>query len=148
MERGAADGVRGDKDKRVPKRKLIYLCQPGGPLHVIRPKAMNGVDLTPLGKLIRLLFAEHGFLTIVCAFLVVMMVLQFYRFLKSIHPVLVPLALLVVTFILMLHWVVTRTEPPILKPAVDSFVRYVPLPTYQGELVPPVSPSRQPPRRN
>jgi hypothetical protein len=89
---------------------------------------MKHVDLAPLWLQVRRLFAEQHFLTIVCGFLVVMMVVSFYRFLKSVSPVLVPVFLLLVVFILFLHWTQTRTEPALLKPAVDWFLRVVPLP--------------------
>jgi hypothetical protein len=42
-----------------------------------------------LVKLVQPLFAEHAFLTVICAILVVMMTLSFYRFLKGISPGLV-----------------------------------------------------------
>ncbi|MSU25408.1 MAG: hypothetical protein EXS32_16505 [Opitutus sp.] len=53
---------------------------------------MNNLDLSPLEKagrefvqLVRPLFAEHSFITIVCAFFAVVMTLKFYRFLKSLR---------------------------------------------------------------
>ncbi|HWA10767.1 MAG TPA: hypothetical protein VG838_15100 [Opitutaceae bacterium] len=90
---------------------------------------MKNVDLTPYWNQVHRLFAEQHFLTIVCGFVVVLMVLSFYRFLKSVSPMLVPVFLLLVIFILFMHWTQTRTEPAALKPAVDWFLRVVPLPT-------------------
>jgi hypothetical protein len=84
--------------------------------------------LAPVWTMIRQLFKEHNFLTIVCAFLIVMMVISFYRFLKSVSPALVPIFLLLVIFVLMLHWTQTRSEPALLKPAVDWLVRVLPAP--------------------
>lgn len=83
-------------------------------------------SLAPLGKLVQQLFAEHHFLTIVCGFFVVMMTISFYRLLKSISPALVALIFLLVFFILLLHWTQTRTEPALLKPAVDWLVAFLP----------------------
>ena len=94
---------------------------------------MKHIDLEPLWHLLRPLLTEHGLLTIVCGILVVMMTLSFYRLLRSINPGLVGFVLLLVVFILMLHWSQTRTEPALLKPAMDWFVRYMPsaAPVYQ-----------------
>ncbi len=94
---------------------------------------MKHVDLAPLWHVLRPLLTEHGFLTIICGFLVVMMTLSFYRFLRSINPALVGFVLLLVVFILVLHWSQTRTEPALLKPAMDWVVRYMPsaAPVYQ-----------------
>ena len=96
---------------------------------------MKNVDLAPLWHTLRPLLTEHGFLTIICAVLVVMITLSFYRLLRSINPGLVGFVLLLVILILMLHWSQTRTEPALLKPAMDWFVRYLPIPS-----VPPAPP--------
>lgn len=40
----------------------------------------------PLWKQIKVLFAEHHFLTIICGFSLVLMTVSFYRFLRSISP--------------------------------------------------------------
>ena len=45
--------------------------------------------LAPLWKQIKTLFAEHHFITIICAFFAVLMVISFYKFLKNISPALV-----------------------------------------------------------
>ncbi len=91
------------------------------------------VDLTPLDrawdsfvKLVQPLFAEHAFLTIVCAFLVVLMTLSFYRFLKNISPGLVAFIFVLMFGILILHWTFTRTEPSFLKPAIDYIAPFFP----------------------
>lgn len=86
----------------------------------------KNVNLAPLWLEVRRLFAEQHFLTIVCAFVIVLMTIQFYRFIRSISPVLVPLFLLLVVFILVLHWTQTRTEPEIFKPAVDWLLHSAP----------------------
>jgi len=84
----------------------------------------------PLWREMKPLFTEHHFLTIVCGFCVLMMTISFYRFLKSISPALVGLILLLMLFILMLHWTQTRTEPPFLKPFVDWISPWLPAPVY------------------
>ena len=99
---------------------------------------MKNVDLTPLSKaghefwqLVQPLFAEHAFLTIICAFLAVTMTLSFYRFLKSISPGLVAFICLLIFGILTLHWTITRTEPAILTPVIDQIAPFFPsAPTY------------------
>lgn len=107
---------------------------------------MKDVDLSPLAKawdslwkLIQPLFAEHAFLTIVCAFFAVLMTLSFYRFLKSISPALVGFILFLIFTMLVLHWTYTRTEPAFLKPAVDFIAPFFPsAPTYpDGKAKPP-----------
>ncbi|MBI5771424.1 MAG: hypothetical protein HZA93_26860 [Verrucomicrobia bacterium] len=100
---------------------------------------MKNVDLSPLQKaghdlveLVRPLFAEHAFLTIVCAFFALMMTLSFYRFLKSISPGLVAFIMLLIFGMLMLHWTITRTEPAILRPVVGWIAPFFPsAPDYQ-----------------
>jgi hypothetical protein len=94
---------------------------------------MKHIDLAPLWNLLQPLLTQHGFLTVICGFLAVTMTLSFYRFLRSINPALVGLVLLLVLFILMLHWSQTRTEPAFLKPAMDWFMLHVPsaAPVYQ-----------------
>lgn len=72
------------------------------------------------------LFADHAFLTIVCAFFAVLMTLSFYRFLKSISPALVVFILALIFGMLVLHWTYTRTEPPFLKPAIDFLAPFFP----------------------
>ena len=96
------------------------------------PTAMN-MDFAPLlkateplWKQIKTLFTEHHFLTIVCAFLTVMMTLSFYRFLKSINPALVALILLLIFSLLVMHWTYTRTEPPFLSPVIDWIAPFFP----------------------
>ena len=80
----------------------------------------------PLWKQIKLLFAEHHFLTILCAFCAVMMTIGFYKFLRSISPALVGFVLLLILALLILHWVQTRTEPPFLKGFVDWLAPFFP----------------------
>jgi hypothetical protein len=82
----------------------------------------------PLGAQIKLLFTEHHFITIVCAFFVVLMVLSFYRFLRSISPALVTFLLLLVLAVLILHWVATRTEPAFLTPFINGLAPFFPSP--------------------
>jgi hypothetical protein len=84
----------------------------------------------PLWKIIHPLWTQHSLLTIVAGFLVVMMTLSFYRFLKSISPALVGVILLLVVIILMLHWTQTRTEPPFLSPAIDWLNQTIPVSPY------------------
>ena len=110
---------------------------------------MKNVDLSPLQKaghdlwqLAQPLFAEHAFLTILCAFLAVMMTLSFYRFLKSISPGLVAFIMILIFGILMLHWTITRTEPAILKPVIDQIAPFFPsTPTYPAGKLPPAKPA-------
>lgn len=80
----------------------------------------------PVWKQIKVLFAEHHFLTILCAFFAVMMVLSFYRFLRSISPALVGFVLLVIVVLLVLHWTHTRTEPEFMKPFIDWLAPFFP----------------------
>jgi hypothetical protein len=94
-------------------------------------------DLTPLWKSldllwkqVKLLFGEYHFLTIVCAFFAVMMTLSFYKFLRSISPALVFFVLMLILFILVLHWTQTRTEPPFLKGFIDWLAPFFPQPYY------------------
>ena len=88
--------------------------------------------LDPIWVQIKQLFAEHHFITIVAAFFAVLMVLSFYRFLRSISPALVALLLVLVLVILLLHWTQTRTEPKLLKPFIDWLAPMVPAPTYRN----------------
>jgi cell division protein FtsW (lipid II flippase) len=81
---------------------------------------------TPLWNQIKLLFTEHHFITVVCGFFVVLMVLSFYRFLRSISPALVMFVLLLVLATLILHWTQTRTEPPFLKTFIDWLAPFFP----------------------
>lgn len=80
----------------------------------------------PLWKQTKMLFAEHHFLTILCAFFAVMMTLSCYRFLKSISPALVVFVLMLILGLLVLHWTQTRTEPPFLKPFIDGLAGFLP----------------------
>lgn len=82
--------------------------------------------LEPIWKQIKLLFAEHHFLTIVCAFFAVMMTLSFYRFLRSISPALVAFIFLLIFAILVMHWTFTRTEPAFMKPVIDWLAPFFP----------------------
>jgi hypothetical protein len=87
------------------------------------------VDFDPVLKAVQELYAEHGLLTIICGFFAVMMTLSFYRMLKSISPGLVAFIFLLLFGILVMHWTVTRTEPPVLKPAIDFIAPFFPSPT-------------------
>ena len=80
----------------------------------------------PLWKQVKLLFAEHYFLTILCAFFALMMTLSCYRFLRSISPALVYFVLLLILAILVMHWTQTRTEPPFLKGFIDWLAPFFP----------------------
>jgi hypothetical protein len=82
--------------------------------------------VAPLWKQLKLLFAEHHFLTIVCGFFAVLMTISFYKFLRSISPALVVFVLLLILVILLMHWTQTRTEPAFLKPFVDWFAPFFP----------------------
>jgi hypothetical protein len=82
----------------------------------------------PLWKQIKILFAEHHFWTIVCAFFVIMMTISFYRMLKSISPALVGFVCLLLIGILLLHWTQTRTEPAFLKSFIDWLAPFFPAP--------------------
>jgi len=115
---------------------------------------VKDADLSPLSKawdsiwkLLQPLFAEHAFLTIICAFFAVMMTLSFYRFLKSISPGLVAFILVLIFGILTLHWTFTRTEPPFLKPAIDVIAPFFPMaPNYASGPKKPVPAKPVPPR--
>jgi hypothetical protein len=94
---------------------------------------VKNVDLSPLTAKFRdlwnglnSLFGEHHFLTILAAFLAIMMTLSFYRMLKSVSPALVAFVFLLIFFILTLHWTITRTEPTVLKPAIDFIAPFFP----------------------
>lgn len=82
--------------------------------------------LEPLWRQIKTLFAEHHFLTIICAFFTVMMTIGFYRFLRSISPALVAFVLCLICAMLILHWTFTRTEPPFMKPFIDWLAPFFP----------------------
>ena len=117
---------------------------------------MKDVDLSPLAKawdslwiLIHPLFAEHAFLTIVCAFFAVLMTLSCYRFLKSISPALVGFILMLIFGMLVLHWTFTRTEPPVLKPAIDFLAPFFPsAPVYPDARPKPKAPAKAVPARH
>jgi hypothetical protein len=110
---------------------------------------VKNVDINPIQKawqdlleLLHPLFAEHAFLTIICAFLAVMMTLSFYRFLKSISPALVAFIMLLIFTMLMLHWTITRTEPAILRPVVEWIAPFFPsAPVYPDQKNPPEKPA-------
>ena len=94
---------------------------------------MKAVDWSPLEKAIeslwkqiKVLFTEHHFLTVLCAFFAVMMVASFYKFLKSISPALVYFVLLLILAILILHWTQTRTEPPFMSPFIEWLAQFFP----------------------
>lgn len=87
--------------------------------------------MDPLWIQIKLLFTQHHFITVVCGFFVIVMVLSFYRFLRSISPALVALILCLMVGILILHWTVTRTEPAFLTPFIDWLAPFFPVPTYK-----------------
>ncbi len=80
----------------------------------------------PIWKQVKLLFAEHHFITIVCGFFAVLMTISFYRFLKGISPALVYFVLLLILGVLVLHWTQTRTEPAFLAPAIDTLAPFFP----------------------
>lgn len=80
----------------------------------------------PLWQQVKTLFAEHHFITIVCGFFAVMMIISFYRFLKNISPALVGFALLLIMAVLLMHWTQTRTEPAVLTPLIDGIAPFFP----------------------
>ncbi len=82
--------------------------------------------MEPLWKQIKILFAEHHFLTIGCAFFAVMMTISFYKFLRSISPALVAFIFLLIFSLLLMHWTFTRSEPPFLSPAIDWIAPFLP----------------------
>ena len=92
-------------------------------------------DLSPLWNKLRdlwtqldTLFGEHHFITILCAFLAVMMVISCYKMLRTISPALVAFFCLLILGMLTLHWTFTRTEPAILTPAIDVIAPFFPAP--------------------
>jgi hypothetical protein len=102
-----------------------------------------GTAVDPLWKQIKVLFGEHHFWTIVCAFVVVMMTITCYRLLKSISPALVGFVLLLLVGILLLHWTQTRTEPAFLTPFIDWLAPFFPSAVYPtGHHPPPKLPPR------
>jgi hypothetical protein len=92
--------------------------------------------IDPLWKQIKLLFTEHHFWTILCAFFVVVMTISCYRFLKSISPALVGFVLLLMLGILLLHWTQTRTEPEFLTPFINWLAPFFPAPVYPTPKLP------------
>jgi hypothetical protein len=80
----------------------------------------------PLWKTVKVLFAEHNFITIVCGFFALMMTLSFYRFLRSISPALVGFVLLLILALLIMHWTHTRTEPLAFKGFIDFLEPFFP----------------------
>lgn len=111
---------------------------------------MKNVDLSPLSRalepfwaFVKQLFAEHHFLTIVCAFFAVMLTISCYRILRSISPALVAFICLLIFAILVMHWTVTRTEPTVLKPAIDFIAPFFPTaPQYPDQ-----KPAQPPPKK-
>ena len=101
---------------------------------------MKHADFDPVLKAVQELYAEHGLLTIVCGFFAVMMTLSFYRLLKSINKGLVASIFLVLFGVLSLHWTVTRTEPAVLKPAIDLIAPFFPVPGDFPQSVQPAPP--------
>lgn len=95
---------------------------------------MPNPDLSPFWNDVRQLFAEQHFMTIVCGFAVIIITARCYRYLKGISPALVPVVFLLALFVLVLHWSQTRTEPTLLKPAMDVAARYLPKPGNYHEL--------------
>lgn len=99
---------------------------------MVCPIAMN-IDWAPLRNAVepiwrqlKTLFNEYHFLTIICAFFAVLMVISFYKFLRSISPALVGFVLLLILAILILHWTATRTEPAFMKPFIDWMAPFFP----------------------
>jgi len=82
--------------------------------------------IDPLWEKLKVLFNEHHFLTILCAFFAVMMTISFYRFLRSISTALVGFVLLLILFLLILHWTFTRSEPAFMKPVIDFIAPFFP----------------------
>ena len=82
--------------------------------------------LAPVWRQIKTLFTEHHFVTILCAFVALMMTISFYRFLKNISPALVYFVLFLILAILLLHWTQTRTEPGFLKSFIDWLAPFFP----------------------
>lgn len=82
--------------------------------------------LAPLWRQLKTLFTEHHFVTILCAFVALMMTISFYRFLKNISPALVYFVLFLILAILLLHWTQTRTEPAFLKGFIDWLAPFFP----------------------
>ena len=80
----------------------------------------------PLWKQFKVLFGEHHFVTILCAFFAVLMTISFYKFLRSISPALVGFVLLLILFILIIHWTATRSEPEFMKPFIDWLAPFFP----------------------
>lgn len=85
---------------------------------------MKAVD--PLWKMVKVLFAEHNFLTLVCGFVALLMTLSFYRFLRSISPALVGFVLMLILVLLVMHWTHTRTEPLAFKGFIDFLEPFFP----------------------
>ncbi len=98
----------------------------------MKPLETAARGLEPLWVSVKQLFAQHHFLTILCGFVLVLMVISFYRFLRSISPALVYLVLGLMLVVLILHWTQTRTEPRFLKPVIDALAPFFPAPVYRG----------------
>jgi hypothetical protein len=84
----------------------------------------------PLWKQLKPLFTEHHFITVICGFFILLITISCYRFLKSISPALVGIVLMLMLFVLVLHWTQTRTEPAFLKGFVDTLAPFLPAPAY------------------
>jgi hypothetical protein len=93
---------------------------------------MKDLDYTWVWPALSRLFTEQGFLTVVCGLLFVSMTVRCYRLLRGLHPMLVPLSLLLAALVLVFHWTQTRTEPKAFTPAVDYLASVLPMPVYQG----------------
>ena len=96
---------------------------------------MKKADLSPvwdklhdLWSALDQLLGEHHFITILCAFFAVTLIISCYRMLRSISPALVTFFCLILMAILTLHWTVTRTEPAFLSPAIDFIAPFFPTP--------------------
>ena len=82
--------------------------------------------LEPIWKQVKVLFAEHHFITILCGFFAVMMTISFYKFLKGISSALVYFVLALILGVLVLHWTQTRTEPAFLTPFIEHLAPFFP----------------------
>jgi len=82
--------------------------------------------LEPIWRQTKTLFAEHHFLTVLCAFFTVMMTISFYKFLRSISPALVVFIFFLIFVMLILHWTFTRTEPAFITPFIDWIAPFFP----------------------
>ena len=118
---------------RATGRSIAFDALPRGAPRPV-PPTMKNADLSPLGqaweslwKRLQPLFAEHAFLTIICAFFAGRRTLRFHRFLRSLRPGLVAFILLLIFGILPLPRTSTRTEPPFRKPVIDGIAPFFPM---------------------